>query len=42
MVNLRYIDDILPAFDNEQDSFFFFFDFLNKRHPDINLTLNLR
>ena len=41
MVNLRYIDEILPAFDNEQDSliFFFFFEFLNKRHPDIKFTI---
>ena len=29
---LRYIDDILTAFDKEQDSLNFF-DFLNKRHP---------
>ena len=38
MVNLRYVDDILPAFDNEQDSLIFF-GFLNKRHPGIKFTI---
>ena len=38
MVNLRYVDDILPAFDNEQDSLNFF-GFLNKRHPGIKFTI---
>ena len=31
---LRYVDDILAAFDNEQDSLNFL-DFLNKRHHNI-------
>ena len=31
---LRYVDDILAAFDNEQDSLNFL-DFLNNRHPNI-------
>ena len=31
---LRYVDDILAAFDNQQDSLNFL-DFLNKRHPNI-------
>ena len=35
---LRYVDDILAAFDNEQDSFNFL-DFLNKRHPNIKFTI---
>ena len=35
---LRYVDDILPAFDNEQDSLNFS-DFLNKRHPIIKFTI---
>ena len=30
---LRYVDDILGVFDNEQDSLNFL-DFLNKRHPN--------
>ena len=30
---LRYVDDILAAFDNEQDSLIFF-NFLNNRHPN--------
>ena len=34
---LRYVDDILAAF-NEQDSFNFL-DFLNKRHPNIKFTV---
>ena len=33
-----YVDDILAAFDNEQDSIHFL-DFLNKRHPKIKFTL---
>ena len=35
---LRYVDDILAAFDNEQDSLNFL-DFLNNRHPNINFTI---
>ena len=35
---LRYVDDILAAFDNEQDSLNFL-DFLNKRHPNIKFTI---
>ena len=35
---LRYVDDVLAAFDKEQDSFNFF-NFLNKRHPNIKLTI---
>ena len=34
---LRYVDDILAAFDNEQDSLNFL-DFLNNRHPNIKFT----
>ena len=32
---LRYVDDILAAFDNEQDSL----NFLNKKHPKIKFTI---
>ena len=32
---LRYVDDILAAFDNEQDSL----NFLNNRHPSIKCTI---
>ena len=35
---LRYVDDILAAFGNEQDSLNFL-DFLNNRHPNIKLTI---
>ena len=35
---LRYVDDILAAFDKEQDSLKFL-DFLNKRHPNIKFTI---
>ena len=35
---LRYIDDILAAFDKEQDSLNFF-NFLNKRHSNIKFTI---
>ena len=35
---LRYVDDILAAFDKEQDSLDFF-NFLNKRHPNIKFTI---
>ena len=35
---LRYVDDILAAFDEEQDSLDFL-NFLNKRHPDIKFTI---
>ena len=36
--SLRYVDDILAAFDKEQDSLNFL-NFLNKRHPNINFTI---
>ena len=32
---LRYLDDILAAFDNEQDSL----NFLNNRHPDMKFII---
>ena len=32
---LRYVDDILAAFDNEHDSL----NFLNNRHPNIKFTI---
>ena len=35
---LRYVDDILAAFDNEQDSLNFF-NFLNNRHANIKFTI---
>ena len=35
---LRYVDDILAAFDKEQDSLNFL-NVLNKRHPNIKLTI---
>ena len=35
---LRYVDDILTAFDNEQDSLNFL-NFLNNRHPNIKFTI---
>ena len=35
---LSYIDDFLPAFDNEQDSLNFL-NFLNNRHPKIKFTI---
>ena len=35
---LRYVDDILAAFDNEQDSLNFL-DFLNNSHPNIKFTI---
>ena len=35
---LRCVDDILAAFDNEQD-LLNFLDFLNKRHPNIKFTI---
>ena len=38
---LRYIDDILAAFDKEQDSLNFL-NFLNKRHPNIKFTIEKR
>ena len=34
----RYVDDILTAFDKEQDSLNFL-NFLNKRHPNIKFTI---
>ena len=36
--HLRYVDDILAAFDNEQDSLNFL-DFLNNRHLNIKFTI---
>ena len=38
---LRFIDNILAAFDNEQDSLNFlnFLNFLNNRHPNIKFTI---
>ena len=35
---LRYVDDILAAFNNEQDSLDFLIS-LNNRHPDIKFTI---
>ena len=35
---LRYVGDILAVFDKEQDSLNFF-NFLNKRHPNIKFTI---
>ena len=35
---LRYVDDIVPAFDKEQD-LLDFLNFLNKRHPNIKFTI---
>ena len=35
---LRYVDDILAAFDNEQDSLNFL-SFLNNRYPNIKFTI---
>ena len=35
---LRYVDDILAAFDKEQD-LLNFLNFLNKRHPNIKFTI---
>ena len=35
---LRYVDDILTAFENKQDSLNFF-NFLNNRHPNIKFTI---
>ena len=35
---LRYVDDILAAFDNEQDSLNFLI-FLNNRHPNIKFNI---
>ena len=37
--SLRYVDDILPAFDNKQDWWNLKFFFLNNRHPNIPLTI---
>ena len=34
-IYLRYVHDILAAFDNEQDSL----KFLNNSHPNINITI---
>ena len=35
---LRYVDDIVAAFDNEQDSLIFL-SFLNNRHPNIKFAI---
>ena len=35
---IRYVNDILDAFDNEQDSLNVL-NFLNNRHPNINVTI---
>ena len=35
---LRYVDEILAAFDNKQDSLNFL-NFLNKRHPNVKFTI---
>ena len=35
---LRYVDEILAAFDNEQNSLNFL-NFLNNRHPNIKFTI---
>ena len=35
---ILYVDDILAAFDNKQDSLNFF-NFLNNRHPNIKFTI---
>ena len=35
---LRYVNDILAALDNEQDSLNFY-NFLNNRHPNIKFTV---
>ena len=35
---LRYVDDILTAFENDQDSLNFL-SFLNKRRPNIKFTI---
>ena len=35
---LRYVDDTLAAFDNEQDSLYFL-NFLNNRHLNIKFTI---
>ena len=35
---MRYVDDILAAFENEQDSLNIL-DFLNNKHPNITFTI---
>ena len=37
-LNLRYVDDILTAFGNEQECLIFL-NFLNNRHPNIKFTI---
>ena len=37
--SLRYVDDILAAFDNEQDWWNLFNFFLNNRHLNIQFTI---
>ena len=38
LTNLKYIDDILAAFDNKQD-LLNFLDFENNIHPNIKFTI---
>ena len=38
LTNLKYIDDILAAFDNKQD-LLNFFNFVNNIHPNIKFTI---
>ena len=38
LINLKYIDNILAAFDNKQDSLKFL-DFVNNIHPNIKFTI---
>ena len=38
LTNLNFIDDILAAFEKEQDSSNFL-NFLNNKHPNINFTI---
>ena len=37
LIHLRFVDDILAAFDNEQDAMNFL-NFLNNKHPNIKFT----
>ena len=37
-LHVRYVDDILAAFEKEQDSLNFF-NFLNNKHPNIKFTI---
>ena len=38
---LRYVDDILAAFEKENDSLIFL-NFLNNKHPNIKFTLEIK